>query len=98
MTKNGNWLKIASLTAIGGLIITVITILSFASTVTITDVAVDERIDNKIIAHEAEVEVVRQKQIGGIQQDIAVMKIQQKLHQEKVEEDIGEIKEMIRNQ
>ena len=98
MTKNGNWLKIASLTAVGGLIITVITILSFASTVTITDVAVDERIDNKIIAHEAEVEVVRQKQIGGIQQDIAVMKIQQKLHQEKVEEDIGEIKEMIRNQ
>ena len=98
MIKNGNWLKIASLTAVGGLIITVITILSFASTVTITDVAVDERIDNKIIAHEAEVEVVRQKQIGGIQQDIAVMKIQQKLHQEKVEEDIGEIKKMIRNQ
>ena len=45
MTKNGNWLKIASLTAVGGLIITVITILSFAGG------AIDEKIDGKILAH-----------------------------------------------
>ena len=88
MTKNGNWLKIASLTAVGGLIITVITILSFAGG------AVDERIDTKIIVHEAETEAVRQKQISVIQQDIAVMTVQQKT----IQEDIGEIKEMIRNQ
>ena len=88
MTKNGNWLKIASLTAVGGLIITVITILSFAGG------AVDERIDTKIIVHEAETEAVRQKQISVIQQDIAVMTVQQKT----IQEDICEIKEMIRNQ
>ena len=88
MTKNGNWLKIASLTAVGGLIITVITILSFAGG------AVDERIDGKILVHEAETELVHQQDISEIQQDIAVMTERQ----EQIQDDIGEIKEMIRNQ
>ena len=92
--RNGNWLKIASLTAVGGLIITVITILSFASTVTITDGAVDERIDVKILAHESVTELVHQKEISEIKQNIAVMTVQQ----QTIQEDIGEIKEMIRNQ
>lgn len=82
MTKNGNWLKIASLTAVGGLIITVITILSFAGG------AIDEKIDGKILAHGAETAVVQYK----MQQDIAVIQIQQK----QIQKDIGEIKKMIR--
>ena len=84
MTKNGNWLKIASLTAVGGLIITVITILGFAGG------AVDERIEVQILAHEKDTAVVQYQ----MQQDIAVMTVQQ----EQIKEDIGEIKEMIRNQ
>ena len=81
--KNGNWLKIASLTAIGGLIITVITILGFAGG------AVDERIDTKIIVHEAETAAVQFK----MQKDIAIIQVQQ----QQIQDDIGEIKELIRN-
>ena len=88
MTKNGNWLKIASLTAIGGLIIIVITILGFAGG------EVDKRIDVRVLAHEAETELVHQQDISEIQQDIAVMQMQQ----ERIAEDISEIKEMIRSQ
>ena len=82
--KNGNWLKIASLTAVGGLIITVITILGFAGG------AVDERIEVQILAHEKDTAVVQHQ----MQQDIAVMQMQQ----ERIAEDISEIKEMIRSQ
>ena len=84
MIKNGNWLKIASLTAIGGLIITVITVLGFAGG------EVDKRIDVKILAHEVETAVVQYK----MQQDIAVIQVQQ----QQIQDDIGEIKEMIRGQ
>ena len=83
MIKNGNWLKIASLTAIGGLIITVITILGFAGG------AVDDRIDTKIIVHEAETAAVQFK----MQKDIAIIQVQQ----QQIQDDIGEIKELIRN-
>ena len=85
--KNGNWIKIASLSAVGGLIVIALTIFSFAGG------AVDEKIDNKIIAHEAETELVHQKNVSEIKQDIAVMKEQQK----QITDDIGEIKELIRD-
>ena len=85
--KNGSKLKIAAVSAVGGLIIVVITILGFAGG------AVDERIDNKIIVHEAETELVHQKDISEIKTDIAVIK----QRQEQTTEDIGEIKEMIRD-
>ena len=87
MTKNGNWLKIASLSAVGGLIVVILTIFSFAGG------AVDEKIDNKIIAHEAETELVHQKDVSEIKQDIAVMKEQNK----QIVDDIEEIKELIKN-
>ena len=82
-----NWLKIGAISAVGGLIIIILTIMSFAGG------AVDEKIDNKIIAHEKETEAVHQKDIGEIKQDIAVMKVQQK----QITDDITEIKEMIRD-
>ena len=85
--RNGNWLKIASLTAVGGLIITVITILGFAGG------EVDKRIEVQILAHESETELVHQKDVSEIKQDIAVMKEQQR----QITEDIGEIKELIRD-
>ena len=85
--KNGSKLKIAAASAVGGLIIVVITILGFAGG------AVDERIDNKIIVHEAETELVHQKDVSKIQQDIAVMKVQQ----QQITDDVGEIKEILRN-
>jgi hypothetical protein len=84
--KNGNKIKIAALTAVGGLIIVVITILGFAGG------AVDGRIDNKIIVHEAETELVHQQNISDITQDIAVIQVQQK----QITRDIGEIKELLR--
>ena len=84
--KNGNKIKIAAITAVGGLIIVIITILGFAGG------AVDERIDNKIIVHEAETELVHQKDVATIQKDIAVIQVQQK----QITEDIGEIKELLR--
>jgi hypothetical protein len=85
--KNGNKIKVAALTAVGGLIIVIITILGFAGG------AVDERIDNKIIVHEAETGLVQQQNISEIKQDIAVIQVQQ----EQISEDIGEIKEILRD-
>ena len=80
--SNGSWIKVASLTAIGGLIVVVITILSYGGNV------VNEKIDNKIIAHEREVEVVYQEKISNIEQDIAVMRERQ----EQIKKDISEQK------
>ena len=80
--NNVSWIKVASLTAIGGLIVVVITILSYGGNV------VNEKIDNKIIAHEREVEVVYQEKISNIEQDIAVMRERQ----EQIKKDISEQK------
>ena len=86
MDKKVNGIKIAAMTAVGGLIIVVLTILGFAGG------AVDERIDNKIIVHEAETELVHQQDVSDIKQDIAVIQVQQ----EQISDDIGEIKELLR--
>ena len=85
---NGSKIKVAAITAVGGLIIVIVTIFGFAKG------AVDERIDVKILAHENETEAEHQEDISQIQQDIAVMKVQQ----EQVAEDIVEIKEILRSQ
>lgn len=87
-STNGSKIKVAAITAAGGLIIVVVTIFGFAKG------AVDERIDVKILAHENETEVEHQQDISQIQQDIAVMKVQQ----EQVADDIVEIKEILRSQ
>ena len=84
---NGNrttWIKVASLTAIGGLIVVIITILSYGGSV------VNEKIDNKIIAHERNTEVEHQAQIGKVRQDIAVLSERQ----ERIREDIAEQKKI----
>ena len=76
--KNGSKLKIAALTAVGGLIIVIVTIMGFARG------AVDERIDVKILAHEKDTEEAHQEEISEIQQDIAVMKVRQQQIQEEL--------------
>lgn len=81
--KNGSWLKIGAISAFGGLIVIAITILSFAGGI------IDSRIDSRLIEHDAEQAPVQQK----IQQDIAVIQVQQK----EIKEDIKEIKELIRD-
>ena len=86
--KIGSKLKIAAITAVGGLIIVIVTIMGFARG------AVDERIDVKILAHESKTEAAHQEEISEIQQDIAVIKTKQ----EQAADDIKEIKEILRNQ
>jgi len=97
--SNGSWIKVASLTAIGGLIVVVITILSYGGNV------VNEKIDNKIIAHEREIEAVYHENISAIEQDIAVMgerqeQIRKDISEQKVQaqKNFDELKALIRSQ
>ena len=85
--KNVNWIKVGTLSAIGGLIIVLITIFGFAKS------AVDERIDVKLLAHEAATESEHRQDISEIKKDIAVMKEQNK----RTSEDIKEIKELLKD-
>ncbi len=79
--KNGNWKVAATILAAA---VSVIVILGYVNG------GVDGRIDNKINVHSREQEVVQHL----MQQDIAVIQVQQ----QTIQDDIGEIKEMIRNQ
>ena len=97
--NNGNWIKVASLTAVGGLIVVIITILSYWGSV------VNEKIDNKIIAHERDTEAVHQGQISEIQRDVAIIserqdQIRKDISEQKIQsqKNFEELKTLIRNQ
>jgi len=86
--RNGTLIKWGAIAAIVAVIGGLLSIFAFAGK------SVDGRIDNKILAYEAETEAVHQKQISTIQKDIAVMKVEQK----QIADDIEEIKEILRSQ
>jgi hypothetical protein len=86
--KNGVKIKVVAMSAIGGLIIVVVTLFGFAKG------AVDERIDVKILGHEMETEQEHQQDIAEIKQDIAVMEVQQ----QQIADDISDIKDLLREQ
>lgn len=98
---NGNgpsWIKVASLSAVGGLIVVIITILSYGGSV------VDEKIDNKIIVHTSETELVHQENIAEIKQKLAILGVVQKEVQKDIaeqktltQENFEELKKLIRN-
>ena len=87
--------RVTSIVTIGSLIVIILTIYAFVGG------GIDGKIDNKIIAHEKDTEAVQYE----MQQDIAIIQVQQKTIVEDIGEikqqmkdDTKEIKEMIRNQ
>jgi len=83
--KNGQWKVPASILAA---IVSILVIVGYISA------GINEKIENKIIAHEKETEAVHQKNISEIKQDVAVIKVQQ----QEIKEDISELKDLIRSQ
>ena len=80
--KAQSLLKIGAVSALGGLIVVIITILGYAGG------AVDTKIDSKINVHSLQQEAVQHK----MRRDIAVIKVQQ----ETIKDDIAEIKDMVK--
>ena len=77
ITKQQNWFKTAAVAA--GLIATVFSIVQYVNS------GVDERIDRKIINHEAEFEMEQQVVVGEIREDIATLKEQGKSQQRQLD-------------
>jgi hypothetical protein len=86
VAKNGNWIKVGAISAAGGLIVIIITILGFTKGV------IDERIDARILARETATEKVHAEDLAEIKKDIAVMKEQYR----NTSEDIKEIKALLK--